>query len=312
MILTLVPNPALDKTVIVPNFETGRIFRPDQILTLAGGKGFNFARALRLLGEEVQIVATAGGIPGQQLIELAQREKLTTDFLKVGGDTRTCLTIVDPAANYKLTELYEKGSPLTLEEWEELVARLVTYFPASQFLVISGSFPPGVPEDGLYRLVELANTAGVAVLLDTHGPMLGQVLELAPALVKINQHEAADLLKKELTHPLQVLEACGELQKRGAQQVVITLGKQGAVGVSADGQPFGWNSPEVKAISAVGSGDVLLAGIAQGLNEGWKLAKAVRWGVAAGAANTLQLGAGLFDPDYADRLLSEIKKLPVS
>lgn len=304
MILTFLPNPALDKTVIVPNFEVGRIFRPEEVLTAAGGKGLNFARALRTLGHETQVVAPSGGPSGQHFLELARAEGLACDCQPVQANLRTCLTIVDPAANYRLTELYEKGAALEPGEWEQLVEHLTAYFPVARFLVVCGSFPPGIPEDGLYRVLQRANAASIPALLDISGPQLRGVLELKPFLVKINQPEASQVVERDLNNFKDIESATRELQERGARQVVITLGRQGAFGLTASGQPFGWAAPAVKAVSAVGSGDSVLAGIAARLSEGAELPEAVKWGVAAGAANTLQIGAGRFERRQVEELFS--------
>jgi 1-phosphofructokinase family hexose kinase len=309
MILTLLPNPALDKTAVVPNFEAGRIFRPEEVLIAAGGKGLNFARALRTLGHETQVVAPVGGPSGQHFLELAKAEGWACDCQPVQANLRTCLTIVDPAANHRLTELYEKGAPLEPGEWEQLMERLTAYFAAARFLVVCGSFPPGVPDNSLYRLVQQANAAGLPVLLDTSGPQLKSVLELGPFLVKINQHEAAQVVERELNSLAEIEQAARELQKSGARQVVISLGRQGAFGLTANGQSFGWAAPPVKAISAVGSGDSLLAGIVVRLSEGAELPEAVKWGVAAGAANTLQIGAGRFERRHVEELFPMVAAL---
>lgn len=304
MILTLLPNPALDKTVVIPGFQPGQIYRPSEVLSLPGGKGFNFARSLRNLGGEALVVTPLGGQMGQLFLELASAEGLACDYQPVKGALRTCLTIVDLEANCP-TELYEKGTSLEREEWELLVERTVSHFGEAQFLVVCGSFPPGVPENGLSELVERANRAGLPVALDTYGEPLAWSLPLAPALVKINQEEAAEVVGKPITTLAQAFEAAAELQRRGAQQVVITLGKQGAVGLTRQAKAFSWAAPAVRAISAVGSGDALLAGIVMGLAQGRELPEALKWGVAAGAANTLQLGAGCFEYAQVTSLLPD-------
>ncbi len=294
MILTVVPNPALDKTAILAGFATGRTFRASQVLTLAGGKGFNFARALPVFGESGLVVSPVGGNLGQHLLELARQDRLDCDHHPIKAELRTCLTILDPAAANRLTEIYENGTPLEPGDWQKLVERAASHFREAAFMAVCGSFPPGVPVNGLYELVKRAKAAGLPVLLDTYGPQLEGVLALEPALLKINQHEAGEALGREISNPAQASAAAAELTKRGARQVVITLGKLGAVGL-ADGQaPFGWRSPEVAAVSPIGSGDCLFAGLAARLVQGKSLPEAVRWGVAAGAANTLQIGAGRF------------------
>lgn len=311
MIVAVVPNPSLDKTVLIPGFAVGQLYRPARVLTLAGGKGFNFARALRTLGQPCLLLAPVGGHIGQLLIELAQQEGLICEGVAVGTELRTCLTIVDPSAEYRVTELYEQGAPLEAGAWERLLARTAQHLPQATFLAVCGSFPPGTPRSGLRDLLSQANAAALPVLLDTHGPQLTEALEAGPALLKINQFEAGELVGQALTTPAQAMAGASELQRRGAKAVVITLGKQGAVGLTAEGEAFAWSAPEVAAICSTGSGDCLFAGVVAGLMRGWSLPEAVRLGMAAGAANTLQIGAGQFDFAQVQQLVEVIQPLPL-
>ncbi|MBO0778250.1 MAG: hexose kinase [Ktedonobacteraceae bacterium] len=310
MILTVVPNPALDKTVVIPGFNVGQTYRAE-VLTLAGGKGFNMARALRTLGHESLVIAPLGGHAGQYLRDLAVRDGLQCDGLERGAELRTCLTIVDPQAGYRLTEVYEQGAPLEPGDWERLVELATRHFEQARFLAVCGSFPSGMPEGGLYQLVQQARVAGLPALLDTYGPQVARALELQPSLLKVNQHEAGSLLEREITTVRQALEATRELQKRGAGEVVITLGNVGAVGLTAEGKVFGWVAPQVAAVSAIGSGDCLLAGIIAGQERGERLPEATRFGIAAGAANTLQIGAGRLELRQVEELLPQVRALPL-
>ncbi len=303
MVVVVAPNPSLDKTVKIPGFALGQIYRPTEIMTLAGGKGFNFARALQTLGNPAFVVAPLGGHQGQYLLDLAGQEGLHWDVQPIESEVRTCLSIIDPTNRNRLTEIYEKGPVLRPQDWERLIETAASHFAESDYLVVCGSFPPGIPAHGLADLVRKAKAAGKKVLLDTFGPQLEGVLELTPDLLKINQFEAGSLVGRELEAPGEALEAARELQKRGVRQVVITLGKQGATGLTDKSERFGWFSPKVAAIYPTGSGDSMLAGLVSGLLEGQALQEAARRGVAAGAANTLQMGAGKLDRSTYESLL---------
>ncbi|BCL77632.1 hypothetical protein ccbrp13_00970 [Ktedonobacteria bacterium brp13] len=154
-----------------------------------------------------------------------------------------------------------------------------------------------------------ARAANLPVLVDTYGPQLEGVLALGPVLLKINQFEAGELTGRAIATPDQAIAAAADLQKRGVREVVVTLGKQGAVGLTFEGQSFGWRAPEVAAISATGSGDCLFAGIAASLMRGQGLQEALRWRVASGAANTLQIGAGWLELDQVQRLFQQVQPL---
>ncbi|GHO60027.1 1-phosphofructokinase family hexose kinase [Ktedonobacter robiniae] len=309
MIVTVVPNPALDKTIVLPHFSLGRIHRAGEVIIQAGGKGFNVARALHTLGAQGLVIGPVGGYAGKHLLALAREEGLQVDMEEVAAELRTCLTVVDPAADYCLTEIYEQGAPLTRAEWDAVVRRVTSALTQAAFLVISGSFPPGVPEDALLMLLRQARAASVPVFLDTHGAQLPAALAYHPALLKVNQFEAGELLGYPLADSLQALEGAAELQRRGVREVVISLGKAGVVGCTAEGQRFGWTAPAVPALSSTGSGDCLLGGIAAGLMRGQGLIQSARLGVAAGAANTLQIGAGRLYLSDIERLLPVVKAI---
>ena len=173
---------------------------------------------------------------------------------------------------------------------------------------MSGSLPPGAPEDGFARIAGLARgiaTAGrpVAVLADTYGPALAAILAERPAVVKINAAEASEGTGLEVADPDTAERAATELRRRGAGAVVITLGPAGAVVVSAAGSlllaPAG-----VTGAYPVGSGDAFLGGLAVGLARGEDVQQAARLGRAAGMANALVPGAGELDPAAVQRILA--------
>lgn len=308
MILVIGAHPSLEGSVIQPKFEPGRAFRLTKVLRTAGSKGFNFTRALRTLGQEARIIAPLAGYTGQYVYHLLQAEGLDCVEVWVSGETRTIFNIADPDT-HQVTELIENGPVLTAADWQKLASAVQAQFDKADWLVMCGSLPPGVPPIGPAELVQAATAAGIRVVLDTYGPALNHSLVYRPFLVKINQHEAGDLLQQAIPTPAAALQAATQIQTLGPQAVIITLGARGAVGIDASGQKFAWAAPVVPSLCPVGSGDSMLAGVLAGLIQGQSLKKAARWGVAAGAANTLQIGPGLFQLAQVEALLEQVTEL---
>lgn len=311
-LLTFAPNPSLDRTIVIPDFEVARIHRVSEVLELAGSKAFNFARAVRVLGLDTHIVGPGGGYTGQALRDLAEREGLHWTPILVSARTRTCFSIVDPA-NRRVTEVYEQGEAIRIGEWKQVIAEVEARLSQAKHLVVCGSFPSGTPPLTLRDLINHARAVGVEVFLDTYGANLRHALEASPALVKCNQQEVADLVGAVVETIADGVSAALALQRQGARTVIVTLGAQGAVGIDNTGISFAWRAPEIKAVSPVGSGDAFFAALVSALIEGRPLVDATRWAVAVGAANAMKIGAGFFDLEVAAGLLQQVRPstLPV-
>lgn len=310
MIVALNANPSLDRTVLIPDFAAGTLSRVPRILSLAGGKAFNVARALRTLGVTSTVLAPLGEPMGNVVRQLARAEGLPCERIAIAGDTRTCLTIVDPTTR-RLTEIYEAGPELRAGEWARIVDSLMAVAAGVRLAVVCGSFLPGAPSSGLRDIVERLTATGVPVAVDTYGVQLAQALAARPTLVKINAHEAAALVGRTADEPVAALAAAAEIQARGARSVVITLGARGAAGVDVGGQRFAWAAPRVSGLYTVGSGDSFLAGMVAALEEGQSLTDAARLGVAAGAANTEEMGAAVLARARVEELRGQARPLSV-
>ncbi len=303
MILCVNPNPAIDKTVVVSGFRLNAIHRPTSVLALPGGKGCNVARALVTLGEPAMVTGWVGGHAGRFIEEGLLAEGIGAAFVHTAAESRTCLSIVDNESR-GVTEIYERGEPVAESQVTELLAQYRVLLRQVTGVTLSGTLPPGCPPD-LYRtLIELARVHGKPAYLDSSGEALRLGLEGRPALVKPNAAEFADLAGAQSTGRADIIRVAREIATRYATIVVVSRGAAGAL--ASDGRAA-WEvrAPSIDAGSAVGSGDCLLAGLAFGLSRGLPLPDALRSGVAAGSANTLQTGAGRFArPDF-ERLLAE-------
>lgn len=304
MILCVNPNAAIDKTVVVNSFRLNTIQRPERVMALPGGKGCNVARALKQLGEEPVVTGWVGGYAGHFIEDGLRAEGIAAEFVWTAFESRTCLSILDPI-DHTLTELYEKGEAIPIEK----TAEFKTYFAANvarfSAVTLSGSLPPGVPSDFYRELIDIARASSVPVLLDSSGAALRQGVAAPPYLIKPNEAEVAELIGRRLKTRSDFAGAARDLAAQYQTRVVISIGAEGAI--AAGGNDV-WHvrPPQIAVVSAVGSGDCLLAGVACGLTRGFTFEAAVQYGVAAGAANALTVGAGQFTLDDFSAILSRV------
>ena len=305
MILCVNLNAAIDKTIVVNTFELGEIHRPEAVKSLAGGKGCNVARALQQFGEEPVVTGWIGGTAGQFIENGLQQEGIKTDFVYTDFESRTCTSILD-SNNQMMTEIYEKGDPVPAAKVNEMLRRFGEIVGRYTAVTLSGSIPPGVPQDIYAQLITLAHEAGVPAFLDSSKEALLQGVAAKPFLIKPNETEVAILAGRELDTFANYAAAAAAISTRYETIVILSLGKEGAIAAQGK-EVVHVQNPLVTAKSAVGSGDCMLAGLAYGFTTGLSMVEAVKRGVAAGTANTLVIGAGQFRlADFAD-ILSRVK-----
>jgi 1-phosphofructokinase/tagatose 6-phosphate kinase len=297
LILTVTANVAIDKTVTVPNLQLGHRHRAQLGVVMAGGKGINVARALRRLDHPVIATGLVGGRTGDQVVDAVREEGITNDFVRIAGESRTSTVLVDPT-NGVQTEINEYGPEVTPAEVEQLLAKIRYLSSSAAMVVLAGSLPRKV-DTGVYaELVRELGRRRVPVAVDTDGEPLRLAVAAEPALVSPNQREAEMLVGHEFQTDEDFQDGLRAIASMGAQSVLITL-KTGCYALVRTGkreQLFRAWVPRVDEVSAVGSGDALLAGYLSGLCIGKPVEECLRTAVACGAANTRIVGAGVFEP----------------
>ncbi len=303
MIITVTLNAALDRTLTVPNFQRGQRHRASQGLTLAGGKGINVARALKRLGVPVVATGLAGGRTGTRIVEELTSEAILNDFVRIGDESRTSTAVVDPTGG-SYTDINEWGPAVTPDELAMLLDKISYLSRGADMVVFAGSLPRAV-EDAFYaEAIRDLNRRHVPTVLDSEGQPLRLGVEAEPFLVSPNQREAEGLVGQEFRDDEDCMVALDQIAEIGARNVLITS-ESACFGLFREERRklrFRAEAPRVEPVSAVGSGDVLLAGFLAARLAERPLDEALRSAVAAGAASTLELGAGRFDPREAGRL----------
>ncbi|GAB2956785.1 1-phosphofructokinase family hexose kinase [Hymenobacter coalescens] len=300
-IVTLTLNPTVDKSTNVDHIV------PDQKLRCAapkfepGGGGINVARGLRRLGSEAVAVFPAGGPSGTLLQELLTAEGIAQQAVPAAGYTRENFIVVDTSSSQQY-RFGMPGTPLTAAEQQQVLSTLRALTPAPDYLVISGSLPPGVEPDFLVELVQAARAAGTKVVADTSGPALQRVIEAGVYLIKPNVGELSKLAGVDELDSAALADAARALIGEGRCEVVVaSLGAQGACVVTQDLVDH-IPAPAVKKRSTVGAGDSMVAGLVHAFANGYSVREAARLGVACGTAATMNPGTELFKKTDVDRL----------
>lgn len=286
MITTVCMNPSFDKTASVDQLIPGQVNRLKNVRVDLGGKGINVAVTLKRLGVPVHCIACIGEANQSAFLCMVESEGLLLDHLTVEGKTRTNLKLLDEQ-NHTITEFNEPGiemQPKVLEQFQSLLEQRAQQ---SEYVVFSGRLPSGCPENTYQFLMQ--RLPQKKKVLDTAGDSLLHGIKERPFLIKPNLPEMEAIMKKELRTLRALRDAALFLQDYGAQNVVISMGKYGAVLVCQDGTFFA-PAIQVEAHSTVGAGDAMLGGILFGLNEGASILDAFRCGVAAGAASVMTHG----------------------
>jgi 1-phosphofructokinase family hexose kinase len=304
MILCITPNPAIDRTLIVPNLVLGNVHHAQQIIVAAGGKGLNVARAIRTLGGESLCLGFAGGHSGRLLAELAKSEGFNSFWTWTDSETRTCTILVSQIGD--ATEIDEPGLPVSKSDWKRLMQDVRKSISLANFVCISGSLPPNSSADDFQGLLSILVATKKQIWVDTSGASLDTVLSYPGICIKVNGNEIGKSIGFEVKDIPSAQRALVLLVGRGLSACVITLGAVGAVLANKAGRWYA-QGPQVRAVSSVGSGDSFLGGLLSALDGGKDWPTALSDAVAAGTANTLSAGGGQFTIQEFGRIREQVQ-----
>jgi 1-phosphofructokinase family hexose kinase len=312
MIITVTLNAAIDKTLAVPNFRLGRRHRAVEQTAMAGGKGVNIARSLKVLGQPVIATGMAGGPTGTRIIEHLTEEAILNDFVRIREESRMSTAVVDPTTGQQ-TEINERGPKVTDIELELFVDKLLYLAKGAAVCVFAGSLPRGV-DPGLYaQLVGELKKLGVTTVLDAEGEPLRMATREGPSVVSPNELEAEELVGHEFADEDGRRTAVREMLDLGARESLMTL-SDGCLALLGDVHDpatglslFRATLEPLEPVSSVGSGDAFLAGYVAARYAGRAAEDCLRFGVACGAESTQHFGAGVIDPREVERLATEVR-----
>jgi 1-phosphofructokinase family hexose kinase len=294
VILTVTPNATVDKTYRVEQFALNRVNRPSLTYTVAGGKGINVARVYQTLGGNALATGFLGGLQGRMVARAMAEEGIPDAFVRTRGETRLCIAIIDPTTGTQ-TEVNESGPEIPRRAVTRLKQRVASLLSQQtfDFVVLSGSLPPGVPTSLYAELVALAQAHQVRVVLDSSGAALREGIAARPWMVKPNRVELEHWAGRALSSEAEVFEAARTLAA-SVPVVALTLGEEGALLLMPESALRAY-PPAIEFVSAVASGDSFVAGFLWAWEHGAcprNPEAALRIAVGAGAANAALIGAG--------------------
>jgi 1-phosphofructokinase len=298
-------NPAIDKTFVLEGFIEGGTNAIKETITRPGGKGINVALALKNLGVDFMTTGILVGGGGGYIKKFLADNAINEDFIVLPGDMRT---------NYKIyrkdmgltTELNERGQLLTVGHFKDFLENLAKMIEGCRILVLSGSLPPGFPDDTYGRIIKMAHTKDIKVILDTNGKVLRDTMESIPYAIKPNKDEFEDLTGKKFNSIDGIVFEAKKIVDKGISCCIVSLGKDGAV-VSTGCRTIYAQSYDITAISPVGAGDSMVAAYVYCMTEGMDPEMTARYMVAVSTISA-SMDLGLYSTaENARKALGKIK-----
>lgn len=305
MIFTVTLNPALDKSVTISGFTLDAVNRIFHMRIDAGGKGVNVSKALKSFGCESIAMGFVGGGSGETLLCALAEMGVLCDFVSVPGQTRTNLKVFDPL-RHTYTDINEPGAPVPPAALDELFERISNRVRSGDTLLFAGSAPQGVAADLPARWAMALAERGVRVAADMEGTLLKAMTRSKPFLIKPNAQEMAELCGLADTELETLAAAASALVDDGIATVAVSMGAKGAIFADEAGVLFA-EAPKVEAVSTVGAGDTLIAGLLLAKERAYAKEEAVRFAMAAAAAKVTCPGSSTPTSAQAEAYLSRIK-----
>lgn len=288
MIYTITFNPSLDYIMKVKNFEEGETNRSYQEEIYPGGKGFNVSTILQRLGYENTALGFIAGFTGNEIKEQLEKRGFNLDLCSLDdGISRINVKM----KGQKETEINGNGPVISDVKLEELLTKL-DRLKAGDTLILAGSIPSSLPNDIYEVIMKRLLGKEVKIIVDATNELLLKVLPYHPFLIKPNHRELEEIFKTKITNQDEIISYARKLQDQGAMNVLVSLGKDGALLVSEDSHVYGCNGAKGKLINSVGSGDSMVAGFLAGYLKDKSYPEAIRLGSACG-------GATAFNDDLA-------------
>ena len=301
MIYTVTLNPSIDYVIKVDKLTTGKINRVNEEHIYPGGKGINVTRILKNLDNDNIALGFVSGFTGDYIINSLQELNLKSDFIKVKeGFTRINVKV----KSEEETEINGQGPKISEEELNQFY-KVIDKLVDGDILILSGSIPSCLDERLYESIMKKVEDRDIKVIVDATKNLLLNVLKYKPFLIKPNNHELAEMFNVELNSTEDVVFYARKLKEMGAQNVLISMGKDGALLVTENDEVFASSVAKGEVVNSVGAGDSMVAGFIAGYLKSNSYEEALRLGAASGGATAFS--SDLATREFIDKLVDEIK-----
>ena len=308
MIVSLTPNTTIDLTVFVPKLATNTTIRATRTYHSLGGKPTDAAWILGRMGVGSLALGLAAGAVGEKVKSMLEAHGVTADFIAAEGETRINTVIMDESSG-EHTTITTASMTVTKAHLEALRERYLEALPTASVVITGGSLPPGMSPEFYFEAIELAQAHHVPVIFDAAPPNLDAGLRARPAFIKPNDHELSALAGRKLKTVDELYAAGSDILARKGTQVVVTMGKDGALAILKD-RSYRIPPIRVAVSSPAGAGDAVLAGLAHALHHGQPIEEGLRLGIAAATAVCLQPGTAAYEVADMHRFLPQVELFP--
>ena len=300
MIYTITFNPALDYISQVENFEIGKINRTQTEKILPGGKGLNVSIVLKNLGIESTALGFVAGFTGEELKTDIEQRGIKTDFVKVEKG----LTLINVKISSKEETALNGNGPEVTEENIEQLLKKIDNIKSDDTVILAGNIPKCI-NNNIYEIIcKKLEQNKVRFIVDATKELLMNVLKYKPFLIKPNREELEETFKEKIETKEEIVEHAKRLQEIGAQNVLISLGGEGAILVTTENKEYFLNAPKGKVLNTVGAGDSMVAGFVAGYEKSGDYEYAFKVGIATGSASAFSMN--LATAEEVANLLKEI------
>jgi 6-phosphofructokinase 2 len=305
MIYTITLNPALDRTIEVDGLTVDDANRILHEARYAGGKGIDCSRVIGELGEASTALGFIGGYDGLELEGRLINEGILCDFTRIGGETRTNIILSDRRKKTQVM-LNAAGPKITPVEIGLFFQRISSLGRDAEFVIVSGSVPPGVNHRIYAQIITILKGREIRVALDADGELLRHGCGAKPFIIKPNIHEFQRLTGIQSMDTDVILKKARSIVEGGIAIVLISMGAKGIVGVTKD-EVYWATPPQVEVVSPVGAGDSALAGFIYASTKGMDFRESLILATATGTATVLCPGSGLCRKKDLEKIRKEVR-----